>query len=255
MTYESISDYAMVGIRASSAAAGTTIDVFAYCDADRREYSINPTTEFRVEGRRWTVKIDGDKFWRSDLSYDDEASFLASLETMEIVGPVSILSGQPRMQVANAQMLRIPELCKQKQAEVVANINSTIEKSRKKDEDLIADVVSRTGTQPMFGGENQKTLNNLVGIFQTSGIASFQGKFVWVEDGDYVVSQVMDGAVLLLSMTNPVRWPAITIITDKQVIEGQFWSAASRGPLQFVGVKSYRTAIGATRQTLIFRPI
>lgn len=255
MTYETISDIETIGVRAKSIAAATRIDVYAICDADRREYHIDPTSEFRIAEERWTVKIDGSRSGGSDLQYDDEALFLASLKTLEIVGPMSILGGQPRIQAYNDQMLRIPELCRKKQMEELARITSIAEKSAKKDADLVAEVVGRTGVQPMLEGRNEKEFNNLVIMFRSSGVEDFVGKFVWAEDGDYFVSQILGGEVILTSLTNPSLFPPISILTDKQALEGQRWSSVSRGPLEFVGPKMYQTAFGVERQVLVFKSI
>lgn len=255
MTYEPINDRGTVGVRARSEMAGITVDVFAFCDADRRQYYIDPTSEFRAEQDRWILKIDGDRFWRSDLKYDDDGSFLASLKTLEAVGPKVVFGEPARIQVAGAEMLKLPEICRNKQKQEIAYLRDGAERESQKNESLISEVVSRTGVKPMLSGRNEKDFNNLVTMFRSFGVKDFVGKFVWVEDGDYFVSQILNGEVLLTSLTNPSLFPPISIVTDKQALEGQPWSSVSRGPLQFVGPKQYQTVLGVERQVLVFKSI
>jgi len=255
MTYETINDRGSVGIRARSETAGITVDVFAFCDADRRQYYIDPASEFRVEQDRWSLMIDGSKFWRSDLQYEDEDSFLSSLKTLEIVGPRGVFSEPARFQVASAEMLKIPEICRSEQKQKLAYLGGLAEAESQKDEGLISEVVSRTGVKPMLTGRNEKDFNNLVTMFRSLGVKDFVGKFVWAGDGDYFVSQILRGEVVLTSLTNPALFPPISIMTDKQALEGQPWSSVSRGPLQFVGPKQYQTVLGAERQVLVFKSI
>ena len=254
-TYEDISSYGGVGVRATSILAGKTIDIFASCIEGERQYFIDPTSIFRVEEKRWTLNIDGSRFWRSEVKYSDEASFIASLATLEVVSPPRVFGEGRRFKVSNSQIERIPTLCKKKQAEHFAYVRNVKDKEIQENESLISGVVNRTGTKPMLPGKNQMDFNNLVLLFQQTGASKHQGKFVWVADGDYRVAQVAGGRVLLMSMTNPADFPAITIITDKEVLEGQFWSSVSHGPLEFIGVSTYQTVLGASRQTILFKPI
>lgn len=254
-TYEDISSYGGVGVRATSILAGKTIDIFASCIEGERQYFIDPTSIFRVEEKRWTLNIDGSRFWRSEVEYSDEASFIASLATLEVVSPPRVFGEGRRFKVSNSQIERIPTLCKKKQAEHFAYVRNVKDKEIQENESLISGVVNRTGTKPMLPGKNQMDFNNLVLLFQQTGASKHQGKFVWVADGDYRVAQAAGGRVLLMSMTNPADFPAITIITDKEVLEGQFWSSVSHGPLEFIGVSTYQTVLGASRQTILFKPI
>jgi len=255
MAYETITDRGSVGIRARSEVAGMTVDVFAFCDADRRQYYIDPTSEFRAEQDRWGLMIEGAKFWQSDLKYDDDDSFLASLKTLEAVGPRGAFSEPSRFQVASAEMLRLPEICMNKQKQEIAYLRAGAARESQKNESLISEVVSRTGVKPMLSGRNEKNFNNLVTMFRSFGVKDFVGKFVWAEDGDYFVSQILRGEVVLTSLTNPALFPPISIMTDKQALEGQPWSAVSREPLQFIGPKQYQAALGVERQVLAFKAI
>jgi hypothetical protein len=122
-----------------------------------------------------------------------------------------------------------------------------------KDAKLIASVKKSTGLEPMFSGNNQKTFNELVYNFQKHGFTQHKNKFVWVENGDYRVSQVLEGKVMLTSYSNYL--PPVTIITSLPVIEGQYWSNVTRAPLKFIGVNNYRTVLGAYKQTVVFEQL
>lgn len=254
-TYEDINNYSEVGVSAASKAAGRTIVVFATCTEETRRYVISSTGTYSSDGAPWTVRIGGNNLFVSDTFYEDEAEFLAAVSAIEVVGPIGSFGGQERMPVSSLQMQRIPELCKGKQAQIMAYMHDVQEKEIKNNDRLISDVVNRTGAQPMLPGSNQMDFNNLARLFQKDGASQYQGKFVWAGDGDYRVAQVIGDKALLISMTNPGFFPAITIISGKQVLEGQFWSSVSRGPLQFIGVSTYQTVLGASRQTILFKSI
>ena len=256
-TYEDINDFAQVGVSATSKATGSAVKALAFCDSESRRYAIGAlsTGKFVGIGYEWTINIDGYPHSADTLFYEDEAKFLAALSTIEVVGPAGIFGGRQRMTVLSPQMERIPELCKEKQAQVMAYIHDAGKKANEENERLISDVVNRTGAQPMLPGNNQMDFNNLVRLFQKDGASQHQGKFVWAGDGDYRVAQVIGEKALLISMTNPGFFPAITIISDKQVLEGQFWSSVSRGPLQLIGISNYQTVLNVSRQTILFKAI
>lgn len=255
-TYEDIPDYGKVAVRASSAQAGIAIEISASCiDGDAR-YSITPTSfgPYMAAEKRWTLNIDGTAFWKGSASYDDETTFKASLATLEVVGPQSAFGGGGRYKVANERIDQIPDRCNKLRADHLADVRATAEKDRQKDDLLISDVVSRTGSRPMLPGKNSTTFNEIIVLLQESGVSKHKGKFVWVTDGDYRIAKVSPGSVLLISITSPDQFPAITIITDKEAMEGQFWSSVSSGPLELVGTSTYPTIFGA-RQTIVFKSI
>ncbi|MNI32534.1 hypothetical protein D3C73_864500 [compost metagenome] len=97
--------------------------------------------------------------------------------------------------------------------------------------------------------------NSLVSLIQKDGLSRHKNKFVWAQDGDYRVAQVVGDRVLLFSMNDQVLFPAITIITDEPAIEGQPWSSVSIGPLQLAAIESYLTVLGVSRQTIVFKRI
>lgn len=256
-TYEDINDFSEVGVVATSQATGKTIEASASCTDEARRYVISrkSASPYGGAGDEWTISIGGEMLFAGQSFYEDEAAFRAAVSAIELVGPKGRFGGQPRMRVSNPQMERIPELCKEKQAQVIAYIRDAEENGRIENERLISDVTSRTGAEPMLPGRNQMDFNNLVLLFQQTGASKHQGKFVWAADGDYRVAQVIGDKALLVSMTNPALFPAITIISDKQVLEGQFWSSVSRGPLQMIGISNYQTILNVSRQTILFKEI
>ncbi|MCA4964924.1 hypothetical protein [Pseudomonas sp. Y24-6] len=256
-TYEGVDSFSAVGVRASSKATGKTVEVSAICTEESRRYVISRRSagKFGGAGDPWTISIGGETLFAGETFYEDEAEFLAAVSTIEVVGPTGRFGGQDRMTVSSPQMQRIPELCKEKQAQVIAYIHNAEAKATAEDKRLISEVSSRTGAQPMLPGRNQMDFNNLVSLIQKDGISRHRNKFVWAQDGDYRVAQVIGNRVLLFSMTNPGMFPAITIITDEQAIEGQAWSSVSKGPLQVSEIGNYVTAFGVSRQTIVFRRI
>ncbi|PYY72185.1 hypothetical protein CRX42_02315 [Pseudomonas jessenii] len=256
-TYEDMGGFSQVGVRATSKSAGKTVEVYAACDVDARRYIISRKSSSRYGGAGddWTISIGGNRLFDGNLFYEDEAKFLADASTIELIGPKGSFGGQDRMMVSSPQMQRIPELCKEKQAQVMADIHRAEEKESAENERLISDVEKRTGAQPMLPGRNQMDFNNLVLLLQKDGISRHRHKFVWAQDGDYVVAQVLGDRVLLLSMNDQVMFPAITIITNEPAIEGQPWSSVSKGPLQLSEISNYPTALGVNRQTIVFKRI
>jgi hypothetical protein len=256
-TYEDVDGFSEVGVRASSKATGKTVEVSASCDAEARRYVIirRSAGKYGGAGDPWTISVGGEKLFAGTSFYEDEAEFLADASTIEVVGPVGRFGGQERMTVSSPQMQRIPELCREKQAQVMACMREAEAKANEENDRLISEVSNRTGAQPMLTGRNQMDFNNLVSLIQKDGLSRHQNKFVWAQDGDYRVAQVLGDRVLLLSMNDHVMFPAITIITDEQAIEGQPWSSVSKGPLQLSVIESYVTVFGVSRQTIVFRRI
>lgn len=255
-TYEDISDSTRIGVRATSSLAGMAIDVFGLCTADERQYFIDPTSmgPYRPEGNEWTANIDGGGFWRSEAKYDDEASFIASLSTLEVISPPGVFGGKRRIKVANQQMERITALCNERQDQALAYVHDAKEKERRENERLISDVVNRTGVKPMLGGDNHKDLNNLALLFRATGTDPHEGKFVWAEAGDYETVQIMDGKVLMLSRFSP-SFPAVIIFTDTKPPKGKSSFSLFKAPLKLIGTSTYETVLGESRQAIMFKAI
>ncbi|MGO3544275.1 MAG: hypothetical protein ACTIOG_17635 [Pseudomonas helleri] len=256
-TYKDVDSFSEVGVQASSEATGKTIEVSATCTDESRRYVITrlSTGKYGGSGDEWTVNIDGRPIFAGSSFYEDDASFLAALSTIEVVGSAGNFGDRQRIAVTSPQMQRIPELCKEKQAQVMTYERNAEEKASKDNDSLISDVVSRTGAQPMLPGKNQMDFNSLILLLQKDGISRYQNKFVWAQDGDYRVAQVLGNRVMLLSTNDHAMFPAITIITDEQAIEGQPWSSVSKGPLQISEISSYVTVLGARKQTIVFKRI
>ena len=256
-TYEDVDGFSEVGVRASSRATGKTVEVSATCDAQSRRYVISrqSASPYGGAGDDWTINMDGRPIFAGNSFYENEDEFIAAASSIEVVGPEGTFGGRQRMTVSTSQMERIPGLCKEKQAQVIAYMREAEEKENAENERLISEVSNRTGAQPMLPGRNQMDFNNLVLLLQKDGISRHQKKFVWARDGDYRVAQVMGNRVMLLSMNDHVMFPAITIITDEQAIEGQPWSSVSKGPLQVFEIGNYVTVFGVSRQTIVLKRI
>jgi hypothetical protein len=253
-SYVDISDATRIGVRATSNLTGQTIDVFGLCTEDERQFHIDPSSAGTYRGdESWTVNIDGGKFWKSDAKYD-EASFKASLATLEVVSPPGAFGGERRIKVASSQMERIPTLCSERQAQALANIHDGKEKERSENERLISGVVNRTGVKPMLGGDNHKDLNNLALLFRATGTDPHEGKFVWAEAGDYEAVQIMDGKVLMLSRFSP-SFPAVIIFMDTMPPKGESSFPLFKAPLKLIGTSTYETVLGESRQAIMFKAI
>ncbi len=251
-----IEGFGIIGVKSSSERSGKAFEIYGACANGAREYVIRQTSTsiFGSDGRWITQSSDG-SLYTSSLTFTDRGAFLKALSSLEVVKPPEGFSGEKRMKVADHGEFKIPDLCEAKQARNDAIASRQAEAEAAKNISLIKEVVDRTGVQPMLTGRNERGFNDLVTMFRRLGIEDFVGKFVWAQDGDYFVSQILRGEVVLTSLINPALFPPISIMTDKQALEGQPWSAVSRGPLQFVGPKQYKTVLGVERQALVFKSI
>jgi hypothetical protein len=254
-THTVIEDYGVIGVKSSSERSGKAFWIYGVCADGEREYVIRQTSTsiFGSDGR-WVTQ-SGNGSLSSTLTFTDRDAFLKSLSSLEVMKRPEGFTGEQRMKVAAQSEFKIPDLCEAKQAKNDAIASRQAEAEAAKNISLIKEVVDRTGVQPMLTGRNERDFNDLVAMFRRLGIEGFVGKFVWAQDGDYFVSQILRGEVVLTSLTNPALFPPISIMTDKQALEGQPWSAVSRGPLQFVGPKQYKTVLGVERQLLVFKSI
>lgn len=259
-TYEDMSGFAQVGVRATSKSTGKTIEAYGNCSDQGRDYvirlksdGVNPNY-----GGGWNAFVEGLQLDEDPYHYKDEKDFIAAIPTLEMVGPRKTFSAEPRIKIANSNMQRIPDLCKQKQAEVLAYIHNAQglaeNKERQENERLISDVVNRTGVKPMLGGDNHKDLNNLALLFRTTGTDPHEGKFVWAEAGDYEAVQILDGKVLMLSRFSP-SFPAIIIFMDTKPPKGKSSVSLFKAPLKLIGTSTYETVLGESRQAIVFKAI
>lgn len=248
--------FGRVGTKSTSLKSGKEFEIYGICADGAQEYVIRQisTSAFGADGR-WVVQTADGRSVTSDQIFHDRRAFLAALGSLEVVKRPEGLEGERRMRVAISQAATIPDQCEAMQARDSAEAANRANAEVEKTSSLIRDVVTRTGIQPMLTGRNEHDFNNLVTMFRRVGVDDFLGKFVWAKDGDYLISQAMQGEVVLTSLTNPSLFPPIRIITDKQALEGQAWSAVSRGPLEFMGPAIHQTAYGGTRQVLVFKAI
>lgn len=251
-----IQGYGTVGEKLVSERSGRAFEVYGVCaDGGQQFFIKDAMTSLPGSGGRWITRYQDGHSYPSSNDFSSSKVFLDALASLEVVKPAEAFSGELRMRVADQRALKIPEECKaiQQREQSIASIHAKA--NSEKNVSMVREVVDRTGVRPMFKGRNEQDFNNLVNMFKRLGIEDFAGKFVWAEDGDYIVSQILDGEVVLTSMTNPALFPTISIRTKKQALEGQRWSTVSRGPLQFIGPKLYRTVLGVQRQLLVFKTI
>lgn len=255
--YEDISKGGVVGVRASSDGTGKIFDVYADCVEGECQYVIRQALKGGVgnEGLRWRARAGESYLASSDTYFNSPDEFASATAALEVVRSGNDFSDEIRIKVANERMLRLASAANDLKAAQVKAVNSAKLAADVESNRQIAEVATRTGVQPMLTGRNQKDFNSLATMFRGLGIEEFVGKFVWAGDGDYRVSQILEGEVILTSLTNPSLFPMISIVTDKQALEGQAWSAVSKGPLQFAGPRMYKTAIGVERQVLVFKTI
>lgn len=251
-----IKDFGKVGIKSTSLKSGKEFEIYGVCIDGSQEYVIRQTSTaaFGADGR-WVVQSGEGRSITSDQIFHERNAFLAALGALEVVRRPEGFQGEQRMLVASSQAASIPDQCEAMLAEDSAMESARARAEVEKTSSLIREVVARTGIQPMLTGRNEHDFNNLVAMFRRLGVDDFVGKFVWAKDGDYLISQIMPGEVVLTSLTNPSLFPPIRIMTDKQALEGQAWSAVSRGPLEFIGPAIHQTAYGGTRQVLVFKAI
>jgi len=251
-----IKEFGKVGTKSTSLKSGKEFEIYGMCTDGSQEYVIRQTSTsaFGADGR-WVVQSVDGRSIASDQIFQDRNAFLAALGGLEVVRRPEGFEGEQRMLVASSQAASIPDQCEAMLAEDSAEVSTRAHAEVEKTSSLIRKVVARTGIQPMLTGRNEHDFNNLVAMFRRLGVDDFVGKFVWAKDGDYLISQILPGEVVLTSLTNPSLFPPIRIMTDRKALEGQAWSAVSSGPLEFIGPEIHQTAYGGTRQVLVFKAI
>ncbi|VVP89018.1 hypothetical protein [Pseudomonas fluorescens] len=256
--YKKLENRTDVGVSAFSQNVQKSFWIYGRCNEDVRNYVIVDQSRYPQPYNapmKWKTFIAGKISTTHSYYFSDDQEFLSAVSSLEIAAKSKDLGRERSVSVANQDILNIPALCKAKQDGFRAEEKAINDRALAYNEKLIAHVVKRTGLTPMLPGDNRIDFNNLVLLLQKSGTSEHTGKFIWAHDGDYRVAQVMGRRALLVSMTNPAYFPTITIITDKEVLEGQFWSSVSRDPLQFIGISTYQTVLGARRQTILFKQI
>ena len=231
------------------------INITAECDSNKQKYSfsfVDKGTGQRAYQPQWTFFFNGAQDYRSNKQYN-ESEYLNKATDVQVARYLGSSKYSQKVDLTNPDLLNLPALCKRKYAQLLEDSEKIRKQNIEKHEKLVASVKKSTGLEPMFPGNNQKNFNELVYIFKTNGFSQHQNKFVWAEDGDYKVSQVLGGRIMLTSYS--ANLPPITIVTSLPALEGQFWSRISRSPLQFVGVSNYKTVLGANKQTIVFKQL
>lgn len=253
ISYSVITSGATAGIRASALETGTAIEALCICGEGECQYLISKKKLFGGASP-WVVRINGGAVLTGDEFYSDERSFEIALATLELVRPGNGFIAESRVGVTNEQMMEIGRACRAEQDRQVAEISRMKEEDRKESNQAIASVRDRTGVEPMFNGENHMNLTGLAYMLMQPGSSMYEGKFFWAEPGDYQTEQVMDGMVLMLSITDP-RLPAAMIQMNTAPPTGQSWFPMFKKPLKFVGMSWYETVAGIRKQAMMFKEI
>lgn len=245
------------------------IRVKAQCDSDKQKYSFSFIDDKNNGGRAFSHGSYGQDFFFNgkrrgysrgylNKNYEyNETEYLNRAINVQ----VSNRDRGKRFDITSPELLNLPTLCKNKYTELQENLakrtkqnNERIKQKREKDARLVASVKKSTGLELMFSGDNEKSFDELVRIFRANGFSQHQNKFVWAGDGNYKVSQVLDGKVILTASYH-FELPPITIVTNLPALEGQLWSNISRAPLKFIGVTNHTTVLGASKQSIVFQKL
>lgn len=258
MVYNNISTAHGDGVGAFSSVTGRQVEFYAQCDADSTMYKISFDESRRPEQLgRWDIWMNGIAYKSGTFKYQSGKEYLKALSSLEIRRSSAI--GGDRIIKADGERARaLVGRCEAAQeSKRVARLKANqMESEKQKEENQRFDEISKkTGVEPMPFGSYQIDFNTLVTRIRSSGIRAYLNRFIWVNDGDFRVTQVLGKTVFMQSYSYAHLFMPIQIITDKQVIEGQAWSQVSNRPVQFMGTTNYTTTLGATRQALLFKEI
>lgn len=245
-----VENWQEVGYKIQSECLEHDVQILANCASDPQTYTFsfrNKENNKIANGAQWSFFTNGG-YNISSLNLYDENEYLSLITNIQ----VAKFRGS-KIDITFPELTSLPELCKNKYAKRQEERSQRRKAIMEKDAKLVASVKKSTGLEPMFSGNNQKTFNFVVSNFQKHGFSQHKNKFVWLDDGDYRVSQVLEGRVMLTSYSNYL--PPITIITSLPAMEGQWWSKVTRAPLKFIGVKNYKTVLGVGKQTVVFEQL
>ncbi len=255
LNYELKENTKNIGYVISSSSLEFDIQVIGKCTDKKRKFSISLTekgTNKKPRQPQWSFFYNGEKNYKSYKVYNTKKfnTIMADFKVAKYLGSHNY---SQQIDLTSPKLMALNKLCDKKQTEYASNQKKKSEKRNAENKKLINAVSLKTGLKPMFRGQNEQTFNELIYIFQNNGFKQHKNKFVWASDGDYKVSQVLNNKIMLRSYN--VNLPPITIITKLSVLEGQFWSKVSRAPLKFIGVNSYKTVLGASKQTIVFQQL
>lgn len=228
------------------------IVIVADCTSSNRTYSFK---QYDKEADKFSsfpqflIYANGKHYYKGRSV--NEKALIEISDSLEIRKPQLSATLPPRLPIESIQVSGLINLCKNKYKSLISKATSQAKQTANERENLINKVRSIHNIEPMFNGENQIRVDDLVTEFLNHGYSEKVGKFVWFYDGTYRVDQVLEGGVILKSNSYTGLLP-ITIFTEKKALENQRWSVVSGSPLKFIGVDNYDTVIGTKQQTLVF---
>lgn len=255
LTYRLIESNRTIGYQIESNSLEYDIEILAECSSSNKKYSLNfveKGTSKNARNPQWSFFYNGKKNYLSSTVYD-EKNYLRNVAQIQTARYLGQFKYSKKIELTSPKLNQLPELCGKKHDRLVLTERNKSQQKRDKDKKLIDSVAKKTGLSPMLTGDNQTSLNELVYDFQRNGYSQHKNKFVWVTDGDYRVSQVLNDKVMLTSYNSSL--PPITIVTKLPALEGQFWSKISRSPLKLIGATNYKTILGAQKQTIVFQQL
>ncbi|MHA6161003.1 hypothetical protein ACX3X6_08875 [Pseudomonas sichuanensis] len=264
--YQSFGSVGSAGVKTHSRNTGTSFEVYGECSVSGARYEIRNTGRPRDarRGSSWFAYLGDKPFIEGRRTYADTKSFLSALETLQVAKDRPKTDSTDRIMVSSGSMRDIAANCdsllgRKEKPKAGDSASSPSETSDWHDKmQILAGTIEReTGVSRMPFYPNQMNFNDFVGAVR-NGLVSMKSdlnKFVWLGDGDFRITQVAGRSAFMQSYSYASLFMPVKIITDKQAIEGQAWSQVSDRPLQFLGVTSYTTTLGAVRQALLFKEL
>jgi len=255
LSYKAIDTRSNVGYLISSKILEYDVQVLGRCSAQKSKFSfsfIEKNSNNKPRQPQWSFFFNNEKSYSSSKIYNETefSNVINNFQTAKYLGNYDYSS---KINLSSPKLSGLAELCKNKYIENEHRKKEQKNKKQGEQLELINTVKSETGLNPMFEGENEFSFNELVYSFLNNGFNQHKNKFVWLTDGDYKVSQVLNGKVILTSYNNKLL--PITIITKLDAVEGQFWSKVTRAPMKFIGLSNYKTVLGASKQTIVLQQL
>ena len=225
-----------------------------YYDPKRKNYKHQPAYFFLKNQRHISI---GNRRNLKEKQFIDTFAH-ASLGKTIIGNQVKVIYDFP-----TKELLTLPAKCDEKHLKIKAEkdkkhaLAKQAQKQAQKQkhaklEKRDTEVTATYGYKPMFHStQNKKTFSGTLEQMRRSDINTFVDTFVWIDPrDDYKVSQVLDGLIFLQSPRGDDL--PISILTNKQALEGQEWGFVSNRPLRFIKLDNYQTVAGIQKQTLVF---
>jgi len=251
-TYKLVEDGHTALLKVNPSDTLDPIAISADCRTSNRRYffeHLDKKTKSNFRRRTFLIYVSDKHYYKSGPI--DEKTLIELSPNLQIGKPQNSLKRPPILDLDQERIGSLIDLCSSKYKAYASGARQKARAAANKRSDLIDKVRSLHNVEPMFNGENQMRIDDLVTEFLNYGYSEKVGKFVWFYDGTYRVDQVLEGGVILKSNSYTGLLP-ITIFTEKKALENQRWSAVSGSPLKFIGVDSYDTVIGTKQQTLLF---